>query len=279
MNNSITHQSTKVDGINIHYLSAGNGATILLIHGWPTSAYLWRNIMPELSKKYRVIAIDLPGFGQSDKRLEDSFSFRYFNQILTGFLANLEIEKVTIGLHDLGGPIGLSWTVQNMDRVEKLIFFNTLVYPQFSWAVKLFGLASMVPGVKNWLTSPNGIKRAIYFGVHQKEQLNEEIIEQYQAPFKSPNSRKVLLKTVQRLSKKGFLEIEAKLPSFKGPVQIIYGENDKILPDVKQTMERVKKDLPQSNLISIPNCGHFLQEEAAPKISEVLIQFLKREVE
>ena len=88
MNHSITPQFTKVDGINIHYLSAGEGAVILLIHGWPTSAYLWRNIMPELSKKYRVIAIDLPGFGQSDKRLEDSFSFRYFNEILMGFLAN-----------------------------------------------------------------------------------------------------------------------------------------------------------------------------------------------
>ena len=184
-----------------------------------------------------------------------------------------------LGLHDLGGPIGLSWLVQNMDRVDRLILFNTLVYPPFSFAVKLFTLATMVPGVKNWMSNPQGIKRAMRFGVYQKDRLTDEIIQQYQAPFESPDSRKVLLKTVQRLSMKGFQEIEDKLSSFKGPVQIIYGENDQILPKVKQTMEKVKKNLPQSNIVSIPNCGHFLQEEAAPKINEVLIQFLAGEAE
>lgn len=267
---------TQVGDTKIHYLIAGQGETILLIHGWPTSAYLWRDMVSELSKNYQVIAIDLPGFGKSDKKIEDSYSFRYYSRILDGFLGNLNIERVTLGVHDSGGPIGLYWMIQDMKKVKRLILFNTLVYPEFSWGVKLFALGTVLPGVKNMITSPSGIKRAIYFGVHQKHKLTDEIIGHYQAPFSDPISRKVLLKSVQRLSLKAFEEIKQKLPSFKGPVQILYGEKDKILPKVATTMQRVKKDLPQSEITSFPNCGHFLQEEASQELSEAIIEFMKK---
>ena len=163
-----------------------------------------------------------------------------------------------------------------MERVSRLVLFNTLVYPTFSWAVKLFAMATILPGIKNWLTSPNGIKQALRLGVYQKDQLSAETIQQYQAPFTDKKARKTLLKSVQRLSLKGFSEIENKLPEFKGPVQIIYGENDKILPKVGQTMQRVKQDLPQSQLISLPNCGHFLQEDAPKQISDAILTFMQQ---
>ena len=270
----ISSKFIKVNDLNIHYLVAGEGEVILLLHGWPTSSYLWRYILPELSASNKVIAIDLPGFGQSDKRLEDSFSFRYYNRVLTGFLDNLGIEKITLGFHDLGGPIGLYWAVQNMERVKRMIFFNTLVYPNFSFAVKLFGLATVLPGIRHWISSPAGIKKAIYFGVYQKHKLTDEIIQKYQSPFHDKISRKVLLKTVQRLSRKGFQEIEQKLPLFTGPVQIIYGQKDKILPDVKETIDRVKNDLPQAKVNVITDGGHFLQEEVSKEICQALLEFI-----
>lgn len=275
MNPNITSKYSEVDDIKIHYLVAGKGDPILLIHGFPTSSYLWRNIISDLSKKHLVIAIDLPGYGNSDKNLEDSYSFRYYNRILTGFLDNLKIDQFTLGVHDLGGPLGLSWMVNNMERVERLILFNTLVYPNFSWGVKLFGIASMIPGIRDWLTSPGGIKKTLQIGVYNKEHLTDEIYKKYQTPFSDKTSRKVLLKTVQRLSIKGFKEIEEKLPSYTGPVQIIYGTQDKILPKVESTMKRVKEDLPQSNIIAIPNCGHFLQEEAPVEVSASILKFME----
>ncbi len=276
MHSKIESHFTQVGDTNIHYLSAGQGETILLLHGWPTSAYLWRDLMPELSENYQVIAIDLPGFGKSDKNPADSYSFRYYGRILDGFLENLNIEHVTLGVHDLGGPIGLYWMVQDMGRVDRLILFNTLVYPEFSRMVKIFALGTMLPGVKNMMTSPKGIKRAIYFGVNQKYKLTDETIQQYQAPFGDSTSRKVLLKSIQRLSLKAFEEIKEKLPSFKGPVQILYGEKDKILPKVATTMQRVKADLPQSEITSFPDCGHFLQEEVPQELSQAIINFMKK---
>lgn len=275
MTHKLDSKHAKVGDLNIHYLIAGKGDPILFIHGFPTSSFLWRNVMSGLSEKFRVIAIDLPGYGQSDKRFEDSFSFNYYNRILSGFLEALQIDRVTLGVHDVGGPIGLYWMVHHMEKVERLILFNTLVYPKFSWAVKLFGLATVIPGIRSWLTSQGGIKRAIYFGVSKKDQLSDDIIKAYQSPFSDKNSRKVLLKSVQRLSIKGFKEIESKLSSFTGPVLIIYGRNDKILPRVGATMKRVKEDLPQSIIIQLPDCGHFLQEDAPEEICHAIMDFIK----
>jgi len=274
MNSRLKSKYLIAENTRIHYLIAGSGEPILFIHGFPTSSYLWRNIMEEVQDKYKVIAIDLPGYGKSEKSIEDSFSFRYYTRILNSFLDNLKLDKITLGVHDVGGPIGLYWMIQNMERVNRLILFNTLVYPKFSWAVKLFGLASITPGIKEWLTSKKGIKKALYMGIHNKANITAEIIRNYQLPFDNKISRKVLLKSVQRLSLKGFKEIEDKLNRFNGPVQIIYGENDKILPKVSDTMKKVKKDLPQCNINSIPNCGHFLQEEHPKQISKTILEFM-----
>lgn len=275
MNLEIESKYTIAEGVKIHYLIAGEGEPILLIHGFPTSSYLWRNIIKDVSATNKVIAIDLPGSGRSDKRIEDSFSFRYYSRLLNSFINNLNIENITLGVHDAGGPIGLYWMVKNMEKVKRLILFNTLVYPEFSWGVKLFALATLTPGVKNILTSPYGIKKTIKLGVHNKQNLTPDIISNYQSPFADKQARKVLLKSVQRLSLKGFKEIEAKLHLFSGPIQIIYGENDKILPRVKNTMEKVKKNLPQSIINSIPNCGHFLQEDHPKEISSLISGFMK----
>jgi haloalkane dehalogenase len=275
MDKDITSNYTQIEGVKIHYLKAGVGKTILLIHGWPTSSYLWRDLIPDLSTKYQVIAIDLPGFGNSDKSPQDSYSFRYYKRIIDGLLVELGVEKVILGVHDLGGPIGLYWAVQDLTKVKALILFNTLVYADFSWAVKLFAFMTIAPGFSHWLSSPGGIKWAIRFGVYQKDKLNDEIIQAYQAPFAAKESRKALLKSIQRLSMKGYREIEDKLPSYQGPVQVLFGEKDKILPKVKQTMERVKNDLPQTKITSLSNCGHFLQEEEPGLLSSSILSFLE----
>ena len=278
MDPRISSNYTQVEGLKIHYLSAGEpvDGSILLIHGWPTSAYLWRNIIPYISDRHQVIAIDLPGFGKSDKRLDDSYSFRYYSQILSGFVEELGLKKITLGVHDLGGPLGLYWAVHHMELVERLILFNTLVYPKLSWAVKLFGFATYTPGLRDYLTSPSGIKKTIFFGVNDSHGLTGEVIKEYQSPFPDKNSRKVLLKTVQRLSPKGFEAISERLPQFKGPVQIVYGEKDRILPKVTRTMRKVQADLPQAKVHTFPKCGHFLQEEVADEIGSVLKKFLSQ---
>lgn len=274
MSAQITSAFTEVEGVKIHYRTAGSGPALLLLHGWPTSSYLYREIIEKVSEHHQVIAMDLPGFGQSDKKLEDSYSFRYHMRILNGFLKNLKLEKVTLGVHDMGGPIGLYWMIKNMEKVERLILFNTLIYPKFSFMVKLFAFATIAPGIKQALISPWGIKRSMYFGVFNKKNLNAEIIRNYQEPFLGKKDRLLLIKTVQRLSMQAYGEVARALPNFKGPVLILYGEKDKILPDVAKTMARAKKDLPQAVVRTYPNAGHFLQEDVSDELSVEINAFL-----
>ncbi len=107
---SASSHEVEVEGLRLHYLEAGEGDPVLLLHGWPTSSFLWRNLIPILAEGNRVIAPDLPGFGRSDKPLDASYSFGFYNRVLDGFLSAVGVSRLHgLAVHDIGGPIGLHW--------------------------------------------------------------------------------------------------------------------------------------------------------------------------
>lgn len=281
-------QFAEVDGLRLHYLEAGPPPlppdagpsrprdAVLLLHGWPTSSHLYRNVIPALARTHRTIAPDLPGFGNSAKPLDASYGFNFQARTLQAFLDKLGIDRVTLVVHDLGGPIGLYWATQHPDRVARLVLLNTLVYPEFSWAVKLFGLALRLPLLNQWLAGPSGIAFALRLGVERKAQLTPEVLRPYQAPFENPDARRALILTGMRLGLSGFRRIAEKLPSLDVPVRLIYGQNDRILPDIAATMARLQRDLPRAELTALPNCGHFLQEDEPERLGELLADFINR---
>jgi pimeloyl-ACP methyl ester carboxylesterase len=92
-------------------------------------------------------------------------------------------------------------------------------------------------------------------------------------PFQTPEARRALADAGIGLEPDGFVEIARLLPSLRMPVRVVYGERDRILPDVGETMARVKADLPQAEITALPECGHFLQEEAPAEIGRLLARF------
>lgn len=260
--------------IRLHYLEAGTGEPVLLIHGWPTSSHLWRDTMPAMAANNRVIAMDLPGFGRSDKPLDASYSFRYHERVLEAFLSALDIAAINLVVHDLGGPVGMYWAAKHRDRVLRLALLNTLVYPEMSWAVKAFVAATMIPGIKHLLASQVGLAWAMRFGVENKARIAGDVLRGYQTPFIGSDARRALLKTASGLHPKGFDTIAQALPEFDVPVRLIYGENDRILPDIANTMDRIMRDIPHAQRTSLPGCGHFLQEDAPDRVGQLLAEFL-----
>jgi haloalkane dehalogenase len=263
----------EVDGLTIAYRELGSGPPVLLLHGWPTSSYLWREVMLPIAERNRVLAIDLPGFGGSDKPLGVRYGFELFERTLDGFLAALGVEEVGLAVHDLGGPVGLHWAVQRPERVTRLAILNTLVYPEFSEAVLQFIKACSTPELREQLTSPAGLEAAMGLGLADEANLTEEMLEGVREPFRSPESRRALADAGIGLEPDGFAEIARLLPSLEMPVRVVYGERDRILPDVKETMTRVKQDLPQAEVTALPGCGHFLQEEAPDEVGALLARF------
>jgi haloalkane dehalogenase len=180
---------------------------------------------------------------------------------------------VAIGVHDLGGPIGLDWARRNPDRVTALALLNTLVYPEFSEAVLAFIDACAKPETRKVLTSPEGLEAAMRLGLAEPGSLGEEALAAVRAPFVEQSARTALADAGRGLDPAGFEPIARWLPSIEVPVRVVYGERDGILPEIATTMERFAGDVPQAQLTALPECGHFLQEEAGEQIGELLAEF------
>lgn len=120
----------EVLGSRLHYVDKGAGQPILFLHGNPTSSYLWRNVMPHVEARGRVIALDLVGFGKSDKP-DIGYSFQDHARYLAGFIDALDLTGLTLVLHDWGTVLGLDYASRHEDRVEAVAFMEALIPPAF----------------------------------------------------------------------------------------------------------------------------------------------------
>jgi len=263
----------RVGDLTWRYRELGTGPVVLLLHGWPTSSFLWRDVMKPIARANRVLAPDLPGFGGSSKPNDASYSFRFFEEAIDGFLAAVDAERVSLAVHDLGGPIGVHWAIRNRERVDRLALLNTLLYARPSLAVLAFVAGIRLPGTRHLLTSRRGLDFTMRLGMHRKERLTDEIREAVREPFTTGDARRALARTGHGLSPKGFVEIQRALPELTWPVRVVYGERDRILPDVARTMAKVKRDIPHAEVTALPDCGHFLQEDDPERVGELLAEF------
>ena len=271
--NAATTKTAQLDGLRLAYRDLGDGPPVLLLHGWPTSSFLWREVMRPLARANRVVALDLPGFGASDKPVGIRYSFDFFGRTLDLFLAHLGIDQLGLAVHDLGGPVGLHWALNRPGRLTKLALLNTLVYPEFSEAVKEFVRACATPGLREQITSPAGLESILRDGLADPAKLSPEVLAAVQEPFRTPETRRTLADAGIGVSRKGFVQIARRLPALRIPVRVVYGSRDRVLPDVADTMARVKADLPQADVTTLPDCGHFLQEDAPEEVGALLARF------
>jgi pimeloyl-ACP methyl ester carboxylesterase len=264
------------DGMTLAYRELGSGPPVLLLHGWPTSSYLWRDVMPAIARRNCVIALDLPGFGGSDKPADVRYNFDLYARALDGFLDRLEMDPVDVAVHDIGGPIAVHWALRNPGRVRRLALLNTLLYPEFHPEVMEFATGLAKPDTRDGMVSPEGLAGIMRLGVVDPARLSDEVIAEVCRPFADPDARLALARAGYNLSVRGFAEIAERLPELDVPVRIIYGERDRVLPDVADTMARVRRALPHAELTTLPDCGHFIQEEAPDRVGELLADFFSR---
>ena len=120
----------EVLGSRLHYVDKGQGRPVLFLHGNPTSSYLWRNVMPHVEPRGRVIALDLVGFGKSDKP-DIAYTLQDHARYLEGFIDALGLDDLTLVLHDWGSVLGLDYARRHEDRVRAVAFMEAIVPPAF----------------------------------------------------------------------------------------------------------------------------------------------------
>jgi haloalkane dehalogenase len=263
------------DGLRMHYVDEGSGAPVLLLHGEPTWAFLYRKMIPSLSRVARVVAPDYFGFGRSDKptRLEDySYDFHYGS--IERLTRELDLHDATIVVQDWGGPVGLRLAVEHPERIARLVILNTGIgagrAPSSEWLrfrefMRRVG-SDLVPGQLirlSCVTDPG-----------------DEVIEAYNAPFPAPESKAGVLAFPELVptemdhpSAAKMLEVRAALESWERPALVLFSDSDPIFSTV--AAEHMASRIPGAGPAeTIVGASHFLQEEKGEEIADRVVRFL-----
>ncbi len=260
-------------GMVLGYRELGDGPPVLLLHGWPTSSWLWRRVMVPIARTNRVIAMDLPGFGASDKPADGRYDFPDFERAVDGLLDRLDVDRVAVAGHDLGGPIAVHWALERPARVTAVALLNTLLYPEFSPEVVEFVTMLATPGPRERATSPEGLTELLRLGVADEAALPDDALAELLSPFADAAARLALARAGIGLRPATFADLAARLSTVDVPVRVVYGERDRLLPDVAETFARLGRDLPTARVTALPDCGHFVQEDAPDRVGELLAEF------
>lgn len=270
------HRYVQLTTGQMHYIDEGKGETILFIHGTPTWSFLYRNFIKELSGNFRCIAIDHLGFGLSEKVEKFDGTPQGHSKNLTEFIEKLNLENITLVVHDFGGPIGLGAAIENSEKIERIIAFNTWL-----WETKSEKSAQTIDKTLNsWVGkflylnlnfSPKILFKKAY---HDKSKLTKNIHLHYTSPFPNKSSRVPLLKLGKSLvGSSDWYEIQWNaLDCLQDkPWLFLWGMNDTFI--TSEYLDKWKNRLPHAEVVEFES-GHFVQEESSREAIQELKSFL-----
>jgi haloalkane dehalogenase len=263
------------DGLRLHYVDEGEGDPVLLLHGEPTWAFLYRKLIPPLAGVARVVAPDYLGFGRSDKptRVED-YSYDLHYRSIERLADVLDLRGTTVVVQDWGGPIGLRLAVEHPERVARLVILNTGIgagrAPSPEWLRFRAFMRRVGPEIV-----PGQLIR-----ISAVTELADEVVEAYNAPFPTPESKAGVLAFPELVpteldhpSAAKMLEVRAALEGWKKPTLVLFSDSDPIFSPA--AAERLASRIPGAGPAEIvASAGHFLQEEKGEEIAARIVRFL-----
>jgi len=263
------------DGLRMHYVEEGAGDPVLLLHGEPSWAYLYRKMIPPLAAVARVVAPDYFGFGRSDKptRIED-YSYDFHYRSIERIADELDLRETTVVVQDWGGPIGLRLAVERPERVARLVILNTGIGAGRAPSPEWLRFREFVRRVGTDLIPGQLVRIACV------TELDDEVAEAYNAPFPVPESKAGILAfpelvptEVDHPSAAKMLEVREALTRWERPALVLFSDSDPIFSP--QAAERLAARIPGAGPAEIVSgAGHFLQEDKGEEIAERIRRFL-----
>lgn len=284
----VTHyRNVDVDGVRIFYREAGpaNAPVVLLLHGFPTSSHMFRNLIPLLADKYRVIAPDYPGFGESaaPDHTEFAYTFAHFADLMDGLATELGAREYAMYVMDYGAPVGYRLALKHPERVTALIIQNGNAYEE--------GLKAFWDPIKVYWADPSAVNReALAFllqpettkfqytdGVSDVSRIDPDNWGHDQPLLDRPGNQDIQLDL--------FLDYGTNVPLYPAfqaffrerqpPAIIVWGQNDMIFP--ADGAHPYKRDLPDVEF-HLFDTGHFALEDKADEIVPLIRDYLDRKL-
>lgn len=265
----------KIDGVRVRYVDRGSPTAppVVLLHGFASALDTWNTVMPALEKAgYRVIALDLKGFGWTD-RPEGDYSPSAQAKLVYGLLDQRGVTKAAFVGHSWGSSVVLSAALQKPERVSRVALYDAWVYEDqlptfFHWA-RADGVGEMMFSL--WYTERPDDKIGNAF--YDKRYVTEKLVEEVEAALERPGTVAAALAAVRGQNYEG---IEPKYRTIDKPALLLWGRDDEVT--TLRYGERLASDLKQSKLIVYPACGHFPMIEAQASSTADLLSFMAPEL-
>jgi len=264
----------EVAGVRIHYQEKGTGTPLVLIHGYASSTYSWKDVFDPLSEKYRVIAIDLKGFGFSEKP-DGDYTRRAQGEIVAGLLDHLKIEKAWLAGNSMGGETALNVALYRPEKVIGLILINsagvqvpggTSVAP---WYLQVPVLGQVLTSLA--LTSDKLVRSGLEKSFYDDAKISDERVNYYYQPVKTRNGQ---FAARQARSQFFLYPVESEINKLKIPNLIIWGDRDEVIP--VEAGRKINSLINGSKLVIIENCGHVPQEELPDRVLAEMRSFIEQ---
>jgi len=283
----IRYQHATVDGQKIFYRQAGpaSAPTILLLHGFPTSSHMFRNLIPALSDKYHVVAPDLPGFGFSDApdRKQFKYTFENLASVIDRFTQTIGLERYAIYVFDYGAPVGFRLALAHPERITAIISQNGNAYEE--------GLSEGWNPIQKYWKQPTAENRAALreflkpestkwqylHGVQDATQVAPETYALDSALLARPGNDEIQLDLFLDYASNVALypKFQEYFRTNKPPLLAVWGKNDPFF--LPPGAEAYKRDNPNAE-VRFYDAGHFALETHAQEIAGAIRDFLSRKL-
>ncbi|MBU5215034.1 alpha/beta fold hydrolase [Heyndrickxia oleronia] len=275
MSITVSKMKRNIDGIDLYYEEYINEKakdTFVLIHGFLSSTFSYRRLIPLLAESYNIISVDLPPFGQSGKHYLYQYSYRNMAHSVLHLIKSLDYSRIYIIGHSMGGQIALHMMKQKPDMINKGILLCSSGYLKpVKPSLKLLSHLPFFHHFVRYYLEKSGVQKNVENVVYDHAMIDAEMLRGYEEPFTDKNIFKGLAKMVR--DHEGDL-LSDDLKNIQIPCLLIWGEQDRVVP--LAIGEKLSKDLPNAQLVILKNTGHLIPEEKPNVVFTYIQHFVKQ---
>ena len=261
-------------GEYLQYLVAGNGPrSMVLLHGFAATRHTWDDLAPFFpAEEFTLHQMDLLGHGGSSRQPGGDYSALHNARIITAYIRSRRLTDVTLIGHSFGGAVALL-TALDCPDVTRLILIGAPGFPQqIPIFMRILGLPLIGPLLMNAVPAEVIARDALKRAFHRHELITSHLVERYAAGYRCKDVPPALSRTVRQMLPDNAAQLTAGYAGLAIPVLLVWGEHDQIVKPWQG--ERLHRDLPDSRLVIIPDCGHNPHEERPPETFTVIRDFL-----